>query len=306
VAVSAIQTKLGLRNRTEIAVWAWENRVVETGGTPAGLIVEAVRKARACGTSAGAYRRITVARRHWDGDDESTRGRRGFRGYGLLGRGIDVSANLSRGEKIPLHDRGGLTPTLVRMSLGWDMADPAGRPGRSSSRIDLDASALLIDDEGRLVDQVWYGQLTSRDGSVRHTGDNITGQGEGDLESIRIDLSRVPANVAMLVFTVNSFTGQDFSQVENAYCRLLDETDDEVVIASYDLTDFGPHTAQIMVNLNREGAGWSMTALGIPAGGATYRDLLTVLSAHLGIPLSSSSSARRPWWRRLFSPRSGA
>jgi tellurium resistance protein TerZ len=113
---------------------------------------------------------------------------------------------------------------------------------------------------------------------VHHTGDNLTGAGQGDLESIRVDLSRVPPHVATLVFTVNSFSGQDFSQVENASCRLLDESNGDREIASYNLSGFGQHTAQIMAKLSRDGVGWSMTALGVPAGGPTYRELLAVVS----------------------------
>ena len=85
------------------------------------------------------------------------------------------------------------------------------------------------------MDQVWFGHLKSNDGSVQHTGDSRTGDGAGDDESIKVDLPRVPANVATLVLTINSFTGQDFSQIENAFCRVVDETN-EAEIARYDLT----------------------------------------------------------------------
>src|SRR5207244_179577 len=141
----------------------------------------------------------------------------------------------------------GGTLSRVRMGLGWDAAPKKGLFGRSRTQtIDLDASALLFAGSGAgstLVDQVWFRQLDSNDGSVHHTGDNLTGEGEGDDESIQVDLSRVPADVTTLVFTVNSFTGQDFSQIENAFCRLIDETT-ESEIARYDLTGSGPHTAQ--------------------------------------------------------------
>jgi tellurium resistance protein TerZ len=146
--------------------------------------------------------------------------------------------------------------------------------------IDLDASALLFDAGGHLVDQVWFRHLKSNDGSVKHTGDNRTGDGAGDDESIKVDLPRVPANVATLVFTVNSFTGQDFSQIENAFCRVVDETN-EAEIARYDLTGSGRHTAQIMAKLTRDGNGWSMTAIGSPASGLTFEDLLPSVSGHL-------------------------
>jgi tellurium resistance protein TerZ len=192
-----------------------------------------------------------------------------------------VSVSLSKGQKVSLSKEGGAGLTKVRMGLGWDAAAVKGLFGRKRAQtIDLDASALLFDAAGVLVDQVWFQQLTSKDGSVQHTGDNLTGAGEGDDESIRVDLSRVPAQVSTLVFTVNSFTGQDFSQIENAFCRLVDETSDSE-IARYELTGSGNHTAQIMAKLARDGAGWSMTAIGVPASGRTFKDLLPAIAGHL-------------------------
>ncbi|MEO9237973.1 MAG: TerD family protein, partial [Jatrophihabitantaceae bacterium] len=78
-----------------------------------------------------------------------------------------------------------------------------------------------------------------------------------------------------------SFTGQNFSQIQNAYCRLLDETAGDTEIARYELTGSGDHTAQIMAKVSRDGAGWSMTALGIPASGRTFHDLLPALAGQL-------------------------
>ncbi|HJQ02966.1 MAG TPA: TerD family protein [Jatrophihabitans sp.] len=192
-----------------------------------------------------------------------------------------MTVSLSKGQKVSLEKRGGGTLSRVRMGLGWDAARKKGLFGSRRQSIDLDASALLFDATGKLVDQVWFRQLNSRDGSVHHTGDNLTGAGEGDDESIQVDLSRVPATVNTLVFTVNSFTGQNFSQIENAYCRLLDETAGDTEIARYDLSGSGGHTAQIMAKVSRDGAGWSMTALGIPASGRTFHDLLPAMAGHL-------------------------
>jgi tellurium resistance protein TerZ len=193
---------------------------------------------------------------------------------------VSAGVSLAKGQKVSLTKAGG-TLTKVRMGLGWDAAAKKGLFGRMRAQsIDLDASALLFDARGALVDQVWFQQLTSMDGSVHHTGDNLTGAGEGDDESIKVDLAAVPAQVQTLVFTVNSFTGQDFSQIQNAFCRLIDESTG-AEIARFDLTGSGPHTAQIMAKVAREGAGWSMTAVGVPATGRTFRELLPTISAHL-------------------------
>jgi tellurium resistance protein TerZ len=152
--------------------------------------------------------------------------------------------------------------------------------GSRSQSIDLDASCLLFDAGGTLVDQVWFRQLRTADGAVQHTGDNLTGAGEGDDESIIVELGQLPASVQTLVFVVNSFTGQNFSQIENAFCRLVDETTGAEV-ARYELTGSGTHNAQIMSKVARDGAGWSMTAIGATANGRTFHDLLPTVSGHL-------------------------
>ena len=119
-----------------------------------------------------------------------------------------MSVNLTKGQKVSLTKRGGGSLSLVRMGLGWDAVKKRGLFGSRSQSIDLDASALLFDAGGNLVDAVWFRQLRSRDGSVQHTGDNLTGAGEGDDESVIVDLARLSPAVTQIVFTVNSFTGR--------------------------------------------------------------------------------------------------
>jgi tellurium resistance protein TerZ len=191
-----------------------------------------------------------------------------------------VGVSLSKGQSVSLVKSGGGGLSQVRMGLGWDAVKKRGLFGSRSQSIDLDASALLFDGTSQLVDQVWFQQLTSQDGSVQHTGDNRTGAGEGDDESIRVHLEGVNPAVRTIVFTVNSFTGQDFSQIENAFCRLIDETN-EAEVARYDLSGSGGHTAQIMAKLTREGAGWTMTAIGATASGRTFHDLLPTIVNYL-------------------------
>jgi tellurium resistance protein TerZ len=191
-----------------------------------------------------------------------------------------MGVSLTKGQSVSLVKSGGGGLTQVRMGLGWDAVKKRGLFGSRSQSIDLDASALLFDANRQLVDQVWFQQLTSRDGAVQHTGDNLTGEGEGDDESIRVHLDGVSAAVVSIVFTVNSFTGQDFSQIENAFCRLIDETTENEV-ARYDLSGSGRHTAQVMAKLARDGGGWSMTAIGATATGRTFHDLLPTISGYL-------------------------
>jgi tellurium resistance protein TerZ len=189
--------------------------------------------------------------------------------------------SLVKGQSVSLVKSGGGTLSKVRMGLGWDAMKKKGMFGGSKSQsIDLDATCLLFDAQKQLVDQVWFQQLKSRDGSVVHTGDNRTGAGDGDDESVLVDLQQLPAAVTTLVFVVNSFTGQSFAQIENAFCRLVDSTDDKE-LARYDLTGSGTHNAQVMAKVSRDGSGWSMTAIGATANGRTFHELLPAVAPHL-------------------------
>lgn len=192
-----------------------------------------------------------------------------------------MSVSLSKGQTVSLKKSDGGTLTHVRMGLGWDAMKKKGMFGGTKTQsIDLDASVVLYDANKNVVDQVWFNQLKSQDGSVQHSGDNRTGAGEGDDESVTVYLDRVPANVATLVFLVNSFTGESFAQIENAFCRLVDETNGQE-ISRYELTGSGSHTAQIMAKVSRDGAGWSMTAIGSIANGRTFKDLLPAIQPTL-------------------------
>jgi tellurium resistance protein TerZ len=167
------------------------------------------------------------------------------------------------------------------MGLGWDAAQKRGLfGGRKNQSIDLDASCMLFDAGGTLLDQVWFQQLRSVDRAVQHTGDNRTGDGDGDDESIIVDLSALNPKVRTLVFVVNSFTGQSFSQITNASCRLVDEVKG-TELAKFDLSGSGAHTAQIMSKLTKVDGDWSMTAIGVIASGRTFRDLLPAVAGQL-------------------------
>lgn len=192
-----------------------------------------------------------------------------------------MSVNLSKGQAISLQKDDGGSLTAVRMGLGWQAAPRRGLFGKRTKEIDLDASAVLFADK-QPVDVVFFQHLTSDDGSVKHTGDNLVGgagQG-GDDESVLVDLQRVPVHIDQIVFTVNSFTGQTFAEVENAFCRLVDETNG-VELARYTLAGGGQYTAQIMAKVHRQGNGWSMTAIGAPANGRTFQDLMPSIVPHL-------------------------
>ena len=135
--------------------------------------------------------------------------------------------------------------TSISLGLGWDPVKPSGffskMLGGGGNDIDLDASCILLDGDMNSVDLVWFRQLASRDGAIEHSGDNLTGEGDGDDETIHVDLQRLPGTIQHLVFTVNSFRGQTFDQVENAYCRILDDAQDKE-LARFNLAEKGRHT----------------------------------------------------------------
>ena len=194
-----------------------------------------------------------------------------------------MAVNLQKGQKISLEKEAGGALNRVTMGLGWDVAKSKGFfgfGGGKSESVDLDASCVLFDEANRPVDVVWFRQLKSRDGSISHSGDNRTGAGDGDDEQIVVELNRVPESVRSLVFTVNSFTGQNFSTVENAYCRLVNAANNQEV-ARFNLSVQGSHTAQIMAKLYRHNGEWKMHAIGENGVGRTFDDLMPQIVPHL-------------------------
>jgi len=195
-----------------------------------------------------------------------------------------MAINLQKGQKISLEKEAGKALNKIIMGLGWDAKKSGGLLGGlfggGSDAIDLDASCVLFDESGQVVDAVWFRQLQSRDGSITHTGDNRTGEGEGDDEQIIVDLTRVPAQVKSLVFTVNSFTGQTFDAVENAYCRLVDAAT-QSEIARYTLSAQGKHTAQIMAKIYRHQGEWKMHAIGENSQGRTIEQMIPQIQSYL-------------------------
>lgn len=186
-----------------------------------------------------------------------------------------MSISLSKGQSLSLEkNNSGLS--RVFMGLGWDPAKKSGFLGGlfggGGGPIDLDASVIILDANKSEIDTVSFSKLNSNDGAIRHGGDNLTGEGEGDDEVIYVDLSRLDPRAAHLVFTVNSFRGQTFNEVDNAVARLVDETMDQE-ICTFTLREQGAHTGVIMASLSKGADGWTMTAHGRPGRGTRVSDL---------------------------------
>ncbi|MFJ9409198.1 TerD family protein [Streptomyces sp. NPDC101393] len=173
-----------------------------------------------------------------------------------------MGVSLAKGGNVSLSKEApGLT--AVTVGLGWDVRTTTGADH------DLDASALLCTEAGKVASDshfVFYNNLTSPDGSVQHTGDNLTGEGEGDDETINVTLSAVPAEIAKIAFPVSlhdaESRGQSFGQVRNAFIRVVNQADG-VELARYDLSeDASTETAMIFGELYRNGAEWKFRAVG--------------------------------------------
>ena len=173
-----------------------------------------------------------------------------------------MSVSLSKGGNVSLSKEApGLRAVLV--GLGWDVRTTTG------ADFDLDASALMLSSSGKILsDQhfIFFNNLKSPDGSVEHTGDNLTGEGEGDDEVIKVHLAEVPGDVDKIVVAVSIYDaeprGQSFGQVRNAFIRVVNQADDKE-ITRYDLSeDASNETAMIFGELYRNGPDWKFRAVG--------------------------------------------
>ncbi|MGW1840538.1 TerD family protein [Streptomyces sp. BBFR2] len=175
--------------------------------------------------------------------------------------------SLRKNETVSLVKNGSPLLSSVRMGLGWE---PAFR-GKS---IDLDASVIAYGPDRKKIDNCFFGKLSVLNGAIQHSGDNLTGDGSGDDEVITVHLGGIPPQVTGLVFTVNSFSGQKFTDVAKAYCRLSDaQTGEELV--RFDLTQAEPRTGVLMAKLIRQYSGeWEMTALGEFVDARTVRGMI--------------------------------
>ncbi|MFJ8729468.1 TerD family protein [Streptomyces bauhiniae] len=175
--------------------------------------------------------------------------------------------NLQKNQTVSLVKGGAPLLSRVQMGLGWE-------PAYRGKDIDLDASVIAYGPQRNAVDSCYFGKLSILNGAIKHSGDNLTGEGGGDDEVITVDLGRIPPEVTGLVFTVNSFSGQKFTEVAKAYCRLIDPASGEELVR-FDLTSAEPQTGVLMAKLIRQYSGeWDMTALGDFVKARTVRNMV--------------------------------
>jgi tellurium resistance protein TerD len=170
--------------------------------------------------------------------------------------------NLTKGGNVSLTKQApGLTAVIV--GLGWDARTTDGRA------FDLDASAIVVNADGKALSDkhfVFFNNLTTPDGAVQHTGDNVTGEGAGDDEQVRVNLAGLPPEAARVVFPVSIYeadtAGQTFGQVRNAFIRVVNQAD-QSELARYDLSeDASTETAMVFGELYRNNDEWKFRAVG--------------------------------------------
>ncbi|MFD7400022.1 TerD family protein [Streptomyces virginiae] len=175
--------------------------------------------------------------------------------------------SLQKNQTVSLVKGGRPLLSQVKMGLGWE-------PAFRGKDIDLDASVIAYGPQRNHIDSCYFGKLSILGGAVKHSGDNLTGEGAGDDEVIVVDLGRIPADATGLVFTVNSFSGQKFTEVAKAYCRLIDAASGEELVR-FDLTGAEPQTGVMMAKLIKQFSGeWEMTAMGDFVKSRTVRGMV--------------------------------
>ncbi|MEO9140049.1 MAG: TerD family protein [Jatrophihabitans sp.] len=185
--------------------------------------------------------------------------------------------NLVKGSRVSLVKQGAPPLAQITMGLGWD-------PARGGKNIDLDASVIAFDHAAKKPAVVWFMHLKEYKGAIRHAGDNLTGQGDGDDEQIHIDLMALPPSVTSLVFTITSFRGQKFTEVANAFCRLV-ESNSNTELVRYNLSEAQPASAVLMAELRRQPDNtWEMRAIGEFHDAKTVKKLIEPATRHANLP----------------------
>ena len=187
--------------------------------------------------------------------------------------------NLTKGQKVDLT-KGNPSLKNIMVGLGWDVI-----AFDSGADFDLDATVFMVGANGKCPTEkefIFYGNLTHDSEAVQHMGDNLTGEGDGDDEQIKVDLTKIPSNIDKIAFTVTIYDSdvrkQNFGQVSNAYIRIVDETTGTEIIR-YDLgEDFSIETAVVVGELYRHNGDWKFNAIG-----SGFQGGLAALCGHYGI-----------------------
>ncbi|WP_026563834.1 TerD family protein [Bacillus sp. UNC41MFS5] len=203
-----------------------------------------------------------------------------------------MAINLQKGQRVDLtKSNPGLSKIMV--GLGWDPVQSGGGGGLfgglfgggGAANVDCDASVIMLGANDKLQnnkDVIYFGNLRSNDGSVQHSGDNLTGDGDGDDEQVMIDLSRVPANIQKLVFVVNIYDcvkrKQHFGMLKNAFIRVVNPGNNQELL-HYNLTDnYSGLTCLVTGEIYRHGNDWKFAAIGSGTNAASLSEVVRSFS----------------------------
>jgi stress response protein SCP2 len=202
-----------------------------------------------------------------------------------------MAINLQKGQRVDLtKGNPGLTKILV--GLGWDPVQSGGGKlfgglfgSGTTANVDCDASVIMLGANDKLQhnkDVIYFGNLRSNDGSVQHSGDNLTGDGDGDDEQIMVDLSRVPATIQKLVFVVNIYDcikrKQHFGMIQNAFIRVVNPTTNQELL-HYNLSDnYSGLTCLVTGEIYRHGNEWKFAAIGSGTNAASLSEVVRTFS----------------------------
>ncbi|MEN8908401.1 MAG: TerD family protein [Clostridiales bacterium] len=184
-----------------------------------------------------------------------------------------MGINLQKGQRVDLtKGNEGLSTILV--GLGWDPVKKdvgffGNLMGKGQVDVDCDASVLMLDEYGKVPNKenlIYFGNLNSVCGSIKHTGDNLTGEGDGDDEQIIVDLTKIPKNIQKLVFVVNIYDcirrKQDFGLIQNAFIRVLKKSSNQELVKFNLSSEYAGKTTLLAAEIYRHGKEWKFAAVG--------------------------------------------
>jgi stress response protein SCP2 len=205
----------------------------------------------------------------------------------------DMAINLQKGQRVDLT-KGNPGLSRIMVGLGWDPVQ-SGKSGGGGlfgglfggggagggANVDCDASVIMLGANDKIQnnnDVIYFGNLKSKDGSVQHSGDNLTGDGDGDDEQVMVDLSRVPASVQKLVFVVNIYDcvkrKQHFGMIRNAFIRVVDPSKNNELIR-YNLSDdYSGQTSLVVGEIYRHNTEWKFAAVGTGTTAASLSEVV--------------------------------
>jgi stress response protein SCP2 len=202
---------------------------------------------------------------------------------------MNLAINLQKGQRVDLT-KGNPGLSKIMVGLGWDPVQ-SGKSGgglfgslfggASAPNIDCDASVIMLGQNDKLQnnnDVVYFGNLKSKCGSIQHSGDNLTGDGDGDDEQVMVDLSRVPSNIQKLVFVVNIYDSvkrkQHFGMIQNAFIRIVNPTNQQELL-NYNLSDdYNGKTCLVAGEIYRHGNEWKFAAIGNGTNAASLGEVV--------------------------------